>query len=644
MKKVFTLSLALLMATAGFSQVRKSTLSNDMKKAATVQHFRGTETPNLDNVQSEPNMVRWDDFGQGELDYTTYDWQSNSGYLNRVVTWPDGKVNFAYTISSDANYSDRGTGIGTYDSNTDEWIPLGGRIENERTGFGVIARYKENGLVVAAHTANDLKIFIVEDKDNMTPNSVQYSINTASAVWSHPSVMTSGPNRDIIHMVGAEFDDGDPDGDGVEHGIRYWRSSDGMTWDKECVALPYLSAEYGTEHGTNGYYFMETTDDNCLALVINTGNTDGMVLYSYDDGETWERKVYFHDPAPGVLLDNSFCYPRWTSALWTANKDLMMAYEYNYSDHQGHYGPSYGGVAFWSEYMPYRGTSLPQFGVDPNNPMPPTPGQPFIMDSAYINQDIELSNWYWSNANHEMWPEYFGYLTTLTDEGEWEDPYTATSWNIENVNDLKDLHGMYNCGNTAFPMLCKVNDSDNDLVAVWSSLDENNKDGAGKYFFKLFAAYSYNGGLSWSNMEHLTKDFMFAYSECVYPLATVIGTKLIVAAQLDSETGTYVQSDEGTFDDCYYQGFTFELTDLFPNLDVEEVSHVTNMSVYPNPAVDQLNVILSQDDAIVIYNVMGQQVMSVEGRIGGNTINISNLSAGAYFVKAGSATQKFIVK
>ena len=39
MKKVFTLSLALLMATAGFSQVRKSTLSNAMKKAATVQHF-----------------------------------------------------------------------------------------------------------------------------------------------------------------------------------------------------------------------------------------------------------------------------------------------------------------------------------------------------------------------------------------------------------------------------------------------------------------------------------------------------------------------------------------------------------------------------------------------------------------------------
>lgn len=642
MKKLFTLALALLVATAGYSQVRKPALDKALTKTATKQSLRGTETPNLNNVQTEPNMMR----SEGELDYTTYDWQSNSGYLNRVVTWPDGKVNFAYTMSSDGSFSDRGTGIGTYDSNTDEWIPLGGRIENEKTGFGVIARYKENGLVVAAHTANDLKIFIVEDKDNMTPNSVQYSINTASAVWSHPSVMTSGPNRDIIHMVGAEFDDGDPDGDGVEHGIRYWRSSDGMTWDKECVALPYLSAEYGTEHGTNGYYFMETTDDNCLALVINTGNTDGMVLYSYDDGETWERKVYFHDPAPGVLLDESFAYPRWTSVLWNSNKEMMMAYEFNFSDHQGHYGPGLGGVAFWSEYLPYHGEGATPYGFDPNNPMPPTPGNPFIMDSAYIFTDIYAS-WYFSNASHDMWPEYFGYLSPLDDQGQpIQDPYDFEEFALLST-DARELHGSYNSGVCAFPMLCKVDNSDYDLVAVWSALDELNMDGT-NYFYKIFASYSGDGGLTWSRQIQLTSDFMYSFSECVYPLATVIGHTLILSTQMDGGTGTYVQNDATDTDpnDNYYQGFTFELTDLFPNAGVglEEVSHNTNMSLFPNPATDQLNVVLNQDDAIAIYNVMGQQVMNVEGHVGGNTINISSLNAGVYFISAGSDTQKFIVK
>jgi hypothetical protein len=642
MKKLFTLALVLLVPTAGYSQVRKTSIDNSKKKAATVQTTKGMES--FENVQIEPNMMR----SEGELDYSTYDWQTNHGFINRTVVWPDGKVNFAYTVSSQTNFSDRGTGIGTYDYQNDDWIQLGGRIESEKTGFGSIARYKDNGLVVAAHTATNMGIYIVEDKDNMTPNSVPNAIYTGSDVWSHPCVTTSGPERSIIHMVGAKFEDGE-DEYGIAHGIRYWRSKDGMTWDKEAVVLPFLTADYGTEHGTNSYYWMETTEDNCIGLVINTGYTDGMVLYSYDDGETWERKVYFHDPAPGYVFgedEPSFCYPRYTSALWNSNKELMLAYEYNYSDHAGHYTPAYGGVAFWSEYMPFYGDENADYyyGFDPNNPMPPVHGQPFIMDSAYLYEDIELSNWFWSNSNHEMWPEYFGYLTTLTDDGEWEDPYTATEWNIENVNDLGDLHGTYNVGNTGFPVLCKVNNSDSDLVAVWSSLDENNKDGANKYYFKLFAAFSGDAGLTWSHMKQLTTDFMYELSECVYPQAAVVGTTLIVAAQLDQETGTYVQNDESTPDDNYYQGFTFELDELFPGVGVSEVSHNTHMSIYPNPAVDRLNVTLSQNADIVIYNIMGQNVMNVEGHAGANCININELGAGIYFISAGSDIQKFIVK
>ena len=69
-----------------------------------------------------------------------------------------------------------------------------------------------------------------------------------------------------------------------------------------------------------------------------------------------------------------------------------------------------------------------------------------------------------------------------------------------------------------------------------------------------------------------------------------------------------------------------------------------HMDIYPNPAVDRLNVTLSQNAEIVIYNIMGQQVMSQEGHAGANSININNLTSGIYFVNAGSDTQKFIVK
>ena len=637
MKKLFTLALVLLVATAGYSQVRSMSKNDIKKNDAAMFSTKGMES--FENVQSEPNMTR----SEGELDYTYYDWQTNHGFINRTVVWPDGKVNFAYTMATDGNFSDRGTGIGTYDSNADEWIPLGGRIESERTGFGSIARYKENGLVVAAHTSDNLNVYIVEDKDNMSPGSVASSLNIGTDVWSHPCVATSGAEHSIIHVVAAVFSGEEG---GVTGAIRYWRSSDGETWDKTCVELPYLSAEYGTEHGTNSYYWMDLTEDNCLGLVINTGYTDGIVLYTMDNGETWERKIYFHDPAPGVELEESFCYPRWTSAVWNSNKEVMMAYEFNFSDHQGHYGPATGGVAFWSEYMPYHGESLPQWGVDPGNPLPPTPGNPFIMDSSYIYQDIYSSAWFWSDASHDMWPEYFGYLPALTDQGFWEDPYQATEWNIS-LN--SDMHGPYNSGVCAFPILCKLEGSDYDLVTVWSALDENSDPGntTSTYLYKLFAAYSGDGGLTWQHqVPLLAGNFEFEYSEMVWPQAAVLGTTLVVAAQMDAGQGTFVQQDDMDGGDNYYQGLTFELADLFPGagVGVPEVSHNTHMSIYPNPAVEQLNVTLSQNANIAIYNIMGQNVMNVEGHAGANSININSLNAGVYFISAGSDTQKFIVK
>ena len=139
---------------------------------------------------------------------------------------------------------------------------------------------------------------------------------------------------------------------------------------------------------------------------------------------------------------------------------------------------------------------------------------------------------------------------------------------------------------------------------------------------------------------------MYEMSEYVYVQAAVVGTTLVVAAQSDGETGTYVQGDDTDAFDNFYQGFTFELTELFPNagVGVPEVNHNTHMSIYPNPAVDQLNVTLSQNADIVIYNIMGQKVMTVEGHVGANSISISNLTAGVYFINAGSDTQKFVVK
>ncbi len=641
MKKLFTLALVLLVTFAGYSQV-KSTMNRDaMRKVATMQKASRMDNMNVNaNVQSQPNMNRVD-YRDGELDYTYYDWQSNQGPRTWTINWPDGKVSFGYTYASDENYSDRGTGIGTYDPITDEWYSSAGRIEAERTGFGSIARYKDNGIVIAAHTSNNLGVYIVEDKDNIVPNSTSAALYTNNSSYTHPAVMTSGVNRDIIHVFCGNFDDSTLP-------ALYWRSSDGQTWDKTEVILPYIE-EYGADWGTNDYYWMETTDDNCLALVINSAWSDGMVLYSYDNGETWERKVFYHHPGVHNTYTTehvAFLYPRWTSCVWGVNGELCMAYEFNGTNDQagsGGYYAGIGGVAFWSETMPYRGTQ-PLYGVDPSNPLPPTPGQPFIMDSAYIMEDIYMSWPIWQEQTHDMFEEYIGFLPALDDNQQpiinFDD---ITEFNIEDLT----AHGAYNCGPVAMPVLCKLPGSDYDMVAVWSAMDEHNQDGDNSnHYFKLFASYSGDGGRNWEDQIQITTDFMHTYSEFVYTQATVIGQTLVLAVQTDGGSGTFVMEDDTDGSDNYYQGMTLELRDLFPtaNVGLPEVESNNHISVYPNPAVGQLNVNLNKNAEVTVYNIMGQTVMTVEGHVGANTLDISNLNSGIYFVSAGNDTQKFIVK
>lgn len=647
MKKLFTLALALLVVVSGYSQVTKVS-KNDAKRTAT-QELTVTGSEVYQHVGNLPNMTRT----ETELDYTFYDWQTNTAGKNLTMTFPDGCVGMAYIISTDSDHTDRGTNIAIYYPDLDEWKTSEGLIENHKTGFGCAARYGQNGIVVVSRNpqSSTCEVYIIEDKDNLPHgNLAPIYIMDGTHNPHFPAVMCTGPDHKHIHILVTGLNEVTEDGQ--TNPFYYIRSLDGgVTWS-DFMTIDYLGRNYCPQYGSGqDAYFMENTGGNELNIVVNTRRGDGVVLTSNDEGNTWERTEFYHHPGIDVDFGDglAYMYPRWASALWDNDGTLHVAYEFGGGTGDAtstSYYPGIGGIAYWSSAMPYHGETLPQFGVDPNNPMPMQPGQPFVMDSAYINQDIYSSLWIWGDATHTMWNEYIGYVTPL-DENEQplEDPYEAMSFTI---SDDWTAHGSYNGGICEMPVL--VSTVNNDLlVAVWIGMDDHHTGGQNSdHYFKLFTRASLDKGMTWTPMQNLTSDFMYELSECVYPQAAITGNTLVVACQMDGEPDSYLIGSGGdvTADDNYYQAFTFNLMELFAEYDgiEEEVSHNTRMSLYPNPAADQLNVILSQNAGIVIYNIMGQAVMNVEGHVGANSINISELTAGVYFLSAGNDTQKFIVK
>ena len=80
---------------------------------------------------------------------------------------------------------------------------------------------------------------------------------------------------------------------------------------------------------------------------------------------------------------------------------------------------------------------------------------------------------------------------------------------------------------------------------------------------------------------------------------------------------------------------------------VEEKSKsVINITIYPNPALDYINVEVPQKSQIEILNVQGQLMKSVKANENFVTINVSKYASGMYFIKVnaenGLEVKKFV--
>ncbi|WP_299208332.1 FG-GAP-like repeat-containing protein [uncultured Dokdonia sp.] len=83
-------------------------------------------------------------------------------------------------------------------------------------------------------------------------------------------------------------------------------------------------------------------------------------------------------------------------------------------------------------------------------------------------------------------------------------------------------------------------------------------------------------------------------------------------------------------------------------LSVDNVTRIEEFTLFPNPASAQINFTLhpeAQTSTIFVYDVLGRQVLSQNTKVTGTqSIDISNLKSGVYFVSVGTTVQKFIKK
>ena len=637
MKKLFTLVLVMAMAITSFAQVKSISHKSVKAEAAQAVKLSGMEENNTNFPASTRSIMTAPE--ETELSFSSYDWQSNASARNFTAVWPDGYAVMCYTQATAQGFGDRGTGLAIWDPAVGDWEFTEARVEGVKTGFGSIARYKENGLVVAAHTASDLRIFLVEDfREGNRSFGEGITLPMAEGVdGTHPAVQCSGENLDKVNVLAANFQNATPY---YNEAIFYWRYENG-TWTKQCELLPNLDATHITDGGTNNYHFMlyDPAKPNRVAFVLDTPRADGKVVISEDNGDSWTDRVFYQHPGIDVTYEGSFLCPRWVDAHFDADDNVNIVYEWNGSSGEptsGSYYPTLGGVGFWSETLPKNEMCIGGIGEV---------GQPFIMDSTYIEWDLYRSEWYWSDAEHDPLPEYFGELMILDEDMnvvpyDGEMPETYYWINLEQ----KD-HGAYNSGIAAFPSMAMDGDR---RIAVWSMIagDCNSVyfDGTNSQY-RLFGSVSVDGGQTWSMPVHLITDIMDIYDEMVYPQVIPFvysdagGDYIWVCYQNDQETGTFVQDDETVWDNNFYRAVKVYVSFID---DVEEntLTVAPTVNVYPNPANGSFNVRLDNASNVKIYNTVGQLVKSYDNV---TELNV-NLEAGIYFVNAGDQTVKVVVK
>lgn len=652
MKKVFLLSLGLILGLSAFAQ--RQVIKNDLRehvangKIVAVGNDITSETYTFAPQAAKSAVVnRSTPYEDSETMWSNYDLQSNHYVANRMYQLPNGNVAVTATMSHQPNQSatDRGTGYNFYSNGGWDDMPEA-RVESFRTGWPTIAQWGENGEILLCHGNNHTQCFTREtagegEWQNMgplpdTPEGYPY---TEYPTW--PRVVTCGDNHNIIIAVACLQHQVSSDETHVHQII--WRSEDAVNWTINYSPLANLGLGYEVDNFSADDYALAANGHN-VALLYSGCLTNSVFLFnSTDDGLTWTSTKVFEHPFEGVSLEEPGLDYRDTlfmpmnGAVVIDNNGVthvaLNTFEFShFADTQpGYYsywsGRSVDGILYWNSTQ--------------EAPIQATDGNPF-------------------HAARLWWPAGDDYVQMVNDSTRWigmipmfeDENGSLVEWN----NDMyyTDNYSQKIWGASGHPALSC--DPEGNLACAFSSpctLRDN-----GQYYYRsIFVSYKNANENYWHQLEDdLMEDVMLMYSEGLYTSAvsnTVNPNQFWFSYQVDDEVGFYWGgSDTNPATQNNATENVIHAAMIWPSLGVDETeAQDVVYSIYPNPATDYIMVSSAMDAnaTITFTNLAGQTVKTVNKNLttGENSVSI-DLESGIYFCTVNAngfnKTVKVIVK
>ena len=639
MKKVFLLSVGLLLGATAFAQNRADLLPKvDAKKqcvkVAVQQDVLGDENSAMKFTPTRalPHATEVRDFGdwiEATTMTTRYDLQSNSSIGNRIAAWGDGSAAIVSTWASDDAYATRGAGYNYFNGTEFSDEPTA-RVEPVKSGWPSICAYGDSEYLASHCDGTHVYKRDVKGTGAWTDLGM-----VTTYTWPRIAATADG----TLHLIA-----GDQDASNTKlNYIKYFRSTDGgITWtENEYIAN--LEEEYHNGIGADDYVM--ATNGNTIAIMFSSMQYDIFYIISHDAGLTWEKNVIATFPYPDYDDEENWAsgspvISSLTDTIYSSDNSHSIAIDNEGTvhvafglipwapaeDQQGYISiwTWMGGIVYWnSNYVNDMGTNcIPPYGsaaIDANHPEWALNGENGISSTLNYDRLIALA---WGDGDEiDINPNLniFGWQSE-------KNPGTPADWSEYQSNHW----GWYRTYGFATTPAVAVSD---DVVTIMYSQLSDARDDGNFYYRSAFYHQRIDGVWNNPNTEVCLSTEFEHMSDEVYPTfgcSNVVNGHAWFGYSADDIQGLKLDDDQTQNSDNLIWAIRLAVANN-PGVS-EQMEAVYN--IYPNPATDHVVVssAMNTDATIAFTNLAGQTVKTLNRSltVGENTINI-DLESGVYF-------------